>query len=203
MKSSTRSTRAALGTAGALQAEGLVRAGTEAKEVLSDLFIEAWRPQWSCCHVAHHSSEMGILGRVPRAVGEELAGSIGCGGSGFRLLAQFEEHFLFPLLLVQILFQGLGKRGQMVLSGMPIIPMVNSTTFSGQLPPRLRGWAEGLSLPLPEASTPTSPLARHLVTCSQAQRKSRGNAGKGIRDRDRTLLAGKSQMNREKPGERI
>lgn len=148
MKSSTRSTRAALGTTGALQAEGLVRAGTEAKEVLSDLFIEAWRPQWSCCHVAHHSSEMGVLGRVPRAVGEELAGSIGCGGSGFSLLTQFEEHFLFPLLLVQILFQGLGKRGQMVLSGMPIISMVNSTrpspTFSGQLPPMLRGWAEGL-----------------------------------------------------------
>lgn len=53
---------------------------------------------------------MWVLGSIPRAVGEELAGSVGCGGSGLCLLTQFEEHFLFPLLLVQILFQGLGKR---------------------------------------------------------------------------------------------
>lgn len=62
-------------------------------------------------HQAASHSPGRLLRSIRRTVGEELGGLAWGGGVwALRLLTQLEEHLLLPLLLVQILFQSLGKR---------------------------------------------------------------------------------------------
>lgn len=78
--------------------------------------------------VAHCSPcqlEVRVLQSICRAVGEELGGLARSGRDGaLRLLTQFEEHFLLPLLLVQILFQSLLSWPKLVPPLLQVLVMV-------------------------------------------------------------------------------
>lgn len=85
----------------------------EGKGVLSYMFTEN-EGEGPGAHQAASHSPGRLLRSIRRIVGEELGGLAWGGGVwALRLLAQLEEHLLLPLLLVQILFQSLGKRGRM------------------------------------------------------------------------------------------
>lgn len=75
----------------------------------------------------------GLSGRVRGAVGEGLGLAWGGGVWALRLLVQFEEHLLLPLLLVQILFQSLEGRWSSARSAGHGTPTKAS---SGNFPPR-------------------------------------------------------------------
>lgn len=98
-RSGTRGTRA----------RGWLRAGVEARgRVLSYLLTESGRPRGP---PARQPQPAWPLGSISGAIGEELGGLVWGGGvRALRLLVQFEEHLLLPLLLVQIIFQSLRQR---------------------------------------------------------------------------------------------